>query len=59
MHALGFDFTDGDEFFGLNHNIVGGSGHQRVEVVGGAQEDHVTELVNDVGTQESNVGTNN
>ena len=56
MHALGLDFADFHQLLSLDNDIVGGGGHQRVEVVGGAQEHHVAELIDDVGAQEGDVG---
>ena len=56
MHALRLDFANGDQLFSLDDDIVGGGGHQRVEVVGRAKEHHVAELVDDVGAQEGDVG---
>ena len=56
MHALRLDLADLHQLFSLDDDIVGGGGHQRVEVVGRAQEHHVAELVNDIGAQEGDVG---
>ena len=56
MDAFGFDFTDGNQLLGFDDDVVGGGGHQRVEVVGGAKEHNVAEFVNDVGAEESDVG---
>ena len=56
MYALRLDLADLHQLLSLDDDIVGGGGHQRVEVVGRAKEHHVAELVDDVGAQESDVG---
>ena len=55
MHALGLDFADLHQLLGFDDDIVGGGGHQRVEVVGRAQEHHVAEFIDDIGAEESDV----
>ena len=56
MHALRLDLADLHQLLSFDDDIVGGGGHQRVEVVGRAKEHHVAELIDDVGAQEGDVG---
>ena len=56
MYAFRLDFSNFHEFLGLNDDVVCCCCHEWVEVVGCSEEHHVTELVNDVGAQESDVG---